>query len=340
MKETKLAAKKQEVGDKINKNRSTTKSKLKIILPPIIDSSSKPIFISPPIIDSSIDKSTVTNLNKNNNNELVNEETVNEDNNNNNVDIDSKESTSDESNDESCGNDKNLKFNDDDDDDDEDSEDDSINRTSSDESIDESRGNDNECNVILPDMMPLTIGTNTVNTQGAASSVHIHDKKYSNETLQKKHCMLKRGSKKGVEIPYLNNDVYLNENNNGYCYDVSTTNELRKIVPDKNIRVTFDHWNLSRPSTCNYVNIFELYPTCVYRKIIYECRSLINICASVTMPNKLSTCLVTHFGKVSGIYFNENEGDLFLVSYNKEQYDIVPEDYLDILFKDYYDELE
>ena len=78
--------------------------------------------------------------------------------------------------------------------------------------------------------------------------------------------MLKRGSKKGVEIPYLINDVYINEHNNGYYYNVSTTNELRKIVPDKNIRVTFDHWNLYRPSTCNYVKISELYPTCIYRK--------------------------------------------------------------------------
>ena len=191
MKETKLDTKKQEEVDKINKKWSTTKSKPKIIPPPIIDSSSKPIFISPPIIDSSIDKSTVTNLNKNNNNELVNEEPVNENNNNNNVDVDSEDSTFDESNDESCGIDKNLKFNNDDDDDDEDSDDDSINRTTSDESIDESHGNDNECNVILPDMRPLTIGTNIVNTQGVASSVNIHGKKYSDETLLKKHCMLK-----------------------------------------------------------------------------------------------------------------------------------------------------
>ena len=76
-----------------------------------------------------------------------------------NVDVDSEESTSNQSNDESCGIDKNSKFNneDDDDDDDEDSDDDSINRTSSDESIDESRGNDNECNVILHDMMPVQL---------------------------------------------------------------------------------------------------------------------------------------------------------------------------------------
>ena len=78
------------------------------------------------------------------------------------------------SNDESCGIDKNSKFNNEDDDDDEDPDDGSINRTSSDEAIDESRDNDNECNVILPDdMMPVIIGTHTVNTQGVASSVNI-----------------------------------------------------------------------------------------------------------------------------------------------------------------------
>ena len=105
----------------------------------------------------------------------------------NNVDVDSEESTSDQSNDESCGIDKNSKFNNEDDDDDEDPDDGSINRTSSDESIIEPRDNDNECNVILPDdMMPVTIGTNTVNTQGVASSVNIHGKKYSNEMLLKK----------------------------------------------------------------------------------------------------------------------------------------------------------
>ena len=109
-------------------------------------------------------------------------------------DIDNeRDSTSHESIDESCGIDKNLKFNNVDDDDDEDSDDDSINRTSSDESIDMSRGNDNECNVILPnDMMPVTIGTNAVNTQGVASSVNIHSKKYSNEMFLKKKLYVEK----------------------------------------------------------------------------------------------------------------------------------------------------
>ena len=228
MKETKMAAKKQEEVDTINKKRSISKS--------------KPIIISPPIIDSLNDKSTVTNLNKNNNDELVNE-----DNNNNNVDVDSEETSSDESIDESRGNDKKTNTNKDGDD--EDSEDDSINRTSSDESIDESRGivkktkrnkdddeeedSSDECNVKLTEIMPLTIGTKSVYTQGIAISVHVDGKKYSNKTLQKKHCLLKRGSKRGVEIPYLINDVYINEDNDGYFYDISTTNELRKIFQIK-----------------------------------------------------------------------------------------------------------
>ena len=44
MKDTKLAAKKQEEVNKINEKRVSTKSTTKIIPPPIIDSSSKPIF--------------------------------------------------------------------------------------------------------------------------------------------------------------------------------------------------------------------------------------------------------------------------------------------------------
>ena len=69
----------------------------------------------------------------------------------------------------------------------------SISRTSSDESIDESSGivnktdknkdddqeedSSDESNVILPEFIPLTIGTKTVNTQGIALSVDIDGKK-------------------------------------------------------------------------------------------------------------------------------------------------------------------
>ena len=50
------------------------------------------------------------------------------------------------------------------------------------------------------------------------------------------------------------------------------------------------------------------------------------------------TAPVTHIGKLSGIYFNKDEGDLFLVTYTKSQYDIVTEDHIEILFNDINDE--
>ena len=56
------------------------------------------------------------------------------------------------------------------------------------------------------------------------------------------------------------------------------------------------------------------------------------------MPSKLLTGSVTHIGKISGIYFKKDEGDLFLVTYTKAQYDIVPEDHIEILFNDINDE--
>ena len=75
--------------------------------------------------------------------------------------------------------------------------------------------------------------------------------------LLKKCCMLKRGVQKGLEMPYIINEVYINEHNNGYYYDVSSTNgDQREIVPDSKIRVTFDHWSLFRPNNCTYVLFF------------------------------------------------------------------------------------
>ena len=87
-------------------------------------------------------------------------------------------------------------------------------------------------------------------------------------------------------------------------------------------------------ATAHMFYFSEINETCIFRKIIYECRSLINVCASVALPTKLLTGPVTHLGKIKGIYYNVNEGNLFLVSYNKDQYDLVSEDYLEILFKD------
>ena len=52
------------------------------------------------------------------------------------------------------------------------------------------------------------------------------------------------------------------------------------------------------------------------------------------MPSKLLTGSVTHIGKISGIYFKKDEGDFFVVTYTKAQYDTVPEDHIEILFND------
>ena len=84
--------------------------------------------------------------------------------------------------------------------------------------------------------MQITIGGITVNIQGVASSVKILDKVYSNKMLLKKCCMLKRGVQKGLEMPFIINEVYINEDNNGYYYDVSSSNGgQRVIVPDSKI---------------------------------------------------------------------------------------------------------
>ena len=185
------------------------------------------------------------------------------------------------------------------------------------------------------DLSEITIGKTTVKIQGVASSVKILDKVYSNEYLLKKCCMLKRGVQKGVESPYIINEVYINEHNDGYFYDVSSPNGGQRVIaPDSKIRVTFNLWNIFRPNNSTYVRIEEINQTCKFHNIIYDCSSLIDVSASVTLPTKLLTGPVTHFGEIKGIYYNETEGNIFLVSYNKEQYDLVPEDYLEILFKD------
>ena len=46
--------------------------------------------------------------------------------------------------------------------------------------------------------------------------------------LQNKNCMLKRGSYKGLEVPYVINDVYINEHDDGYVFDITNSNDIRK----------------------------------------------------------------------------------------------------------------
>ena len=85
MKDTKLAAKKQEEVDKINKKRFATKSKTKIIPPPIIENEKNDDEMKEAVGESNEDVD-----------ELV--DTDNE--RDSNVDVDSEKSTSDQSNDE------------------------------------------------------------------------------------------------------------------------------------------------------------------------------------------------------------------------------------------------
>ena len=63
--------------------------------------------------------------------------------------------------------------------------------------------------------MSVSVGDTTVNIQGVASSIKILDKTYTSEMLLDKCCMLKRGVQKGLEMPYIINEVYINEHNNG-----------------------------------------------------------------------------------------------------------------------------
>ena len=116
--------------------------------------------------------------------------------------------------------------------------------------------------------------------------------------LQNKNCMLKRGPYKGVEVPCIINDVYINEHDDGYLFDIKNSNDVRKIRSDKEIRVTFDTWNVYKPSADSYVDISGLFATFVYRKIIYNCSLLLNISMSITIPSESLTGSVSHIGKI------------------------------------------
>ena len=61
---------------------------------------------------------------------------------------------------------------------------------------------------------------------------------------------------------------------------------------------------------------------------------MVNISVSVTLPSELMTGPVSHIGNIRGIYCDIDEGDMFFVSYSQNEYDIVLEDQIEILFKD------
>ena len=146
-----------------------------------------------------------------------------------------------------------------------------------------------ESSVKLPKLLPLAIGNRTVITQEIATTVVLNRKKNSNRILQNKNYMLKRGPYMGLEVQYVINDVYINEHDGGYFFDITNSNDIRKIKSEKEIRVTFDTWNLYRPSTYSYFDISSLFATCDYQKIIYNCSLLVNISVSVTLPSELMT---------------------------------------------------
>ena len=134
--------------------------------------------------------------------------------------------------------------------------------------------------------------------------------------LQNKKCMVKRGTYKGLEVPYVINDVYINEHDDGYFFDIMNSNDIKKIKSETEISFTFHTWNVYRPSTQSYLEISGLYATCDYRKIIYNCSLLANISVSVTLPTELMTGSVSHIGKIRGIYCGIDEVDMFFVSYS------------------------
>ena len=146
-----------------------------------------------------------------------------------------------------------------------------------------------------------------------------------------KKCILKRGTYKNLEVPYVINDVHINEHDDGYVFDTTNSNDIRKIKSETEIRVTIDTWNVYRAST---------NATCDYRKIIYNCSLLANVSVSVTLPTKLITGSVSHIGKIRAVYCDIDEVDMCFVLYSRNEYDIIPEDQIEILIIDFYHENE
>ena len=90
-----------------------------------------------------------------------------------------------------------------------------------------------------------------------------------------------------------------------------------------------------RPCTQSYLEISGLYATCYYRNMIHNSSLLANVSVSVTLQTKLMTGLVSHIGKIRDVYYDIDEFDIFFVSYSRNKYDIVSEDQIEILFKDF-----
>ena len=90
-----------------------------------------------------------------------------------------------------------------------------------------------ESSVKFPKLLPLAIGNKTVITQGISTTVVFNGKKYKNCMLQNENCILKRGSYKGLEVPYVTNDVYINKHDDEYIFDITNSNDIRKDKSEK-----------------------------------------------------------------------------------------------------------
>ena len=161
-----------------------------------------------------------------------------------------------------------------------------------------------QSSVKVSKLFPLVIRNKNVLTQGIATTVALNNNKYSNSMLQNKECMLKRRTFKCLEVPYIINDVYINEYGYGYFFDISNSNGISKIKTETEIPLTFDAWNIYRPCTQPYLEISGLYVTCYYRNMIYNCSILANISVSVTLQTKLMAGLVSHIGKIRAVYYD------------------------------------
>ena len=114
--------------------------------------------------------------------------------------------------------------------------------------------------------------------------------------------MLKRGTYKSLEVPYIVNNVYINKHDDRYFFDITNSNDIRKIKTETRIRLIFDAWNVYRPCIQSYLEISNLYTTCYYRNIIYNCSILANVSISVTLPTNSMTSTVSYIGKIRAIY--------------------------------------
>ena len=71
--------------------------------------------------------------------------------------------------------------------------------------------------------------------------------------------MLKKGRFNGLYYPYSLNDVYVNENANGYYFDVSNSaKNMMKVISSKRIRLIIYFWDIKVTRTSSFMKITQL----------------------------------------------------------------------------------